>query len=272
MSNVLAAALATVLATTSVVSQPGMQPSTVAEEYQQRGDDLYDRADYLGAARTWSKILEALSENEVNRAERDNALLITLDAYMRPYEPYHFKSKPGPAPDAVIKGLEEGVAVYQTYLAAFRRAYGETAQISPSAQEAARQLLEYWGEVGRKPAEKTPETTGPIEPPGGAVIGCDRRTDRCYQRGVPLIVAGSITLALGLGATSMIVIGGLRASGGNNDATAQGLIIGGSVTTVALLAAGGTMLGIGIKRRGRRVTLAPSVGPRFTGVSVSGRF
>jgi hypothetical protein len=273
-AGVATLALATALASVPAIAEPGgMRPNTVAEEYQQRGDDLYDRAEYIAAARTWARILETLSENEVNRAERDNALLITLDAYMRPYEPYHFKSRPGPAPEEVIKGLEEAVAVYETYLAAYKRAYGESAQISPSAQEAVNQLLEYWAAVKDQRGEGEDEGEGGgIVPPEGTILGCDRRVDRCYKRGVPLIVAGSITLALGLGSTSMIVVGGLRASRGDNDALSTGLIAGGSVATVVLLAAGGAMLGVGIKRYGRSVAVAPVVGPRMTGLSLSGRF
>jgi len=248
-----------------------MQPTAIAEQYQQRGGELYDRAEYLAAARTWARILETLSENEVNRAERDNALLITLDAYMRPYERYHFGSRTGEPPPEVVEGLEEGVRVYERYLAAYRRAYGETAQISPSAQEVARQLLSFWEEVRGSEGSESAERPG-VDPRDGWVIdGCDRRTDRCYQRGVPLIVVGSVSLGLGLGATSMIVVGGLRARD-NNDATAKGLIIGGSVATVALLTAGGVMLGVGIRRRGRRIAVSPMLGPGLTGLSMVGRF
>ena len=53
---------------------------------------------------------------------------------------------------------------------------------------------------------------------------------------------------------------------------ANGLIAGGAVMTGVFLAAGGAMLGIGIRRRVRYQAFAPVVGPQYVGIGWQGRF
>jgi hypothetical protein len=270
-----------VLPSARAAAPDDMRDTRLAESMQDDGQRRYDQADYFGAARTWGRILEILTENEVNRQERDNALLITLDAYSRPYyENYSGQSIRRPPPD-VVQGLVDGVAVFDRYVVAYERAYGKGSSISPAADEAGRQIKAYLEEAGGAPttADEKPKTeTKPV------VVGpiCDPRIDNCgkyqYRNGVPLIVIGSITMAAGLGCTALIIVGGVRNNNAasenppRTDRTARGMIIGGSIATGVLLVAGATMLGVGIRRRVRTFALTPTVGPRFAGLGVTGKF
>jgi len=95
-----------------------------------------------------------------------------------------------------------------------------------------------------------------------------------------------------VGASSMIVVGALGGQQAREDSknpeyseehrhridergrTMNAVFIAGLVATPVLVGAGAAMLGVGLHRRQRRgvTALAPSVGPNFAGLTLSGRF
>jgi hypothetical protein len=292
LSTAVSPLLPVASARTSLV-QPGdsMTPATRARELNRSGQQRFDQGDYAGAAADWSRILEILPENEVNREERENALLISLEGYRQAYE----KRRTAPGDNAMkeaVDFLRRAVIVLDTYVMEFERAYGKGAIIGPDAAQAGDEiralLADAEGKLQPEPppprVEKQPET--PIFQPTNVDRG---------PSGTGLIVAGSICIALGLGSVGMIVGGVVVARRAKKDrATARGamppdvdgqndanrrianvanpLIISGAVLTGAFMVAGFTMLGIGIRRRIRYMAIAPSVGPRYTGLSLTSRF
>ncbi len=266
-----------------------IEPSRRARSLQIDGQARYSQQQFEQAGDVWSRIFEVLPENPVNRQERDTTLLITIDAYKEAYR----VAREGGSGDGLARGIEvlrRGVSVLDRYVAAFGRQYGPTTPVSPAAETAGRELRELLAAAERELGPPPAPDAGIVTPPPSVIPLDDRGADR--PSGTGMIVGGSVLLALGLGATSMIIIGAVRAKDAKrerNDARADmddeafraadkkgsranGLIIGGAVATGVLLAAGATLLGIGLRRRIRYQAFGPIFGPQYVGIGLAGRF
>ena len=287
---------------------PG-EPATEAIELNQEAQRLYGAGQFTAAGRTYAQILSVLPENAVNVQERDNVMLLTYEAYRRAYADALGSEGPGPQERAAAL-LCEAQEHEKEYRSAFGEAYkgarelsddvlrsGETlrgalaaAEASLGAPPCARVDL---GPAVRCAAETT-DCAGPDDP------GRGHDTDYGKPSGAGLIVAGALTMAAGLGTSSMIIVGGARRREADNilkreaspEATdrevaklasdaqraredrsrANGLIVAGSVVTGLLVAGGATMLGLGSRRRMRYMAFTPAMDRRSVGFSLQGRF
>jgi len=262
-----------------------------AKELNLEGQKRFDVQDYEGAASSWSRILEVLPENTVNREERENSLLIALEAYKEA-----FRSRRAAGGDDALKSavehLRKGVALHAQYGAEYQRAYGNGARIGSAAQDSGAEIQRMLEDAERELGGSAPAPTPIIDPSPTPTSPTRDFGPVRGPSGNGLIAGGSILIALGLGSTSMIIIGGLQAKEARReyrDASAEmdeagkdaadrkgkranGLIAGGAVMTGVFLAAGATMLGFGIRRRVRYQAVAPMVGPQYVGIGVQGRF
>lgn len=293
---------APVAAPRTAVAAPEGLPGQEADEARRlnaQAQQMFADGQYVEAARTYARILEVLPENKINREERDNTLLIALEVYR---EAYKQQRVPGDkeATRAAAKLLCTADTHYQKYLERYRDQYGSAADPSKAARESYGELQtlmnEAEGELGSPPC-------GPVvAPPPPPPCEVDPSQPECAEidlsgpdpprgpSGIGLIVGGAVTLAGGLGATSMIIIGGInrrkaveirddemetderRDEARDNVGRANGLIIAGSVVTAVLLAGGATMLGIGIRRRMRYMAFSPQLNRGYVGLSLQGRF
>lgn len=258
-----------------------------AKQLNLEGQRRFNEQDFDGAAASWTRILEVLPENATNREERDNTLLIALEAFKESAR----RLSQGAGAEATkreVDTLKKAIAVRDDYVGDFQRAYaGQTvsAAVTESGAEVERMLADAERRLGGVPkptpiVSATPNSDVPVfHAPRG-------------PSGNGLIAGGAVMIALGLGATSMIIVGAMQAKDAKRDfrdaedamdedgmddadrkgKRANGLIIGGAVATGVLLAAGGAMLGIGIRRRVRYQAFMPVVGPQYVGIGVSGRF
>lgn len=287
----------------SALAQPSDMPGEKADEATRlnaQAQQMFADGNYAGAASTYARILEVLPENRVNLEERDNTLLIALEVYREAYKKQRVAGdKEATRQAAQLLCTADGL--YTTYLRNYREEYGDAMNPSKAALRSREELQTLMNDaesaLGAPPCGPAPvvevevvptkNPPPPPDPPRG-------------PRGVGLIVAGAITMTVGLGATSMIIIGGINRRkaqtvldrGEDEDATdeqmmmlasekdlarenqsrANGLIIGGSVLTGVLLAGGATMVAIGARRRWRYLAFTPEMGRGYAGLSLQGRF
>jgi len=294
---------AAVAAPRTALAQPGDMPGEKAEDATRlnaEAQQMFEDGQYAEAARTYARILEVLPENKVNLEERDNTLLIALEVYR---EAYRKQRAAGDKRAAKLLCTAQGH--YNKYLATYREEYGGAMDPSKAALESHDELQKLLSEA------ETALGAPPCGPPPPPTAGVDTKTPLPPQppdrptfpgrSGSGLIIAGALTMTAGLGATSMIIVGGINRrkatrvldEENDEDATeaemmmmldaekelarenrrrANGLIIAGSVTTAVLLAGGAAMLGIGIKRRMRYMAFTPSMGRGYAGLRLQGRF
>jgi hypothetical protein len=296
VSVLLGITLATpVVAPSIAVAAPSELPgeeATEATRLNAEAQQKFAEGDYADAARTYARILEVLPENRVNREERDNTLLIALEVYREAYKQARVDGD-----EAANRRAAELLCVaqthYKTYEENYRDVYGGGADPSKAALESYAELEKLLGEaeaaLGSSPcAPPPPEVVPEKKPP--PVLGPSMAEPPRGPSGVGLIVAGAITLTAGVGATSMIIVGGInrrkakeirddeestdseRSNAKDNIKRADGLIIAGSVVSGVLIAGGATMLGIGVRRRLRYLAFSPTFDRGYVGLGVQGRF
>ncbi len=256
---------------------------------------MFADGQYAEAAKTYARILdnEVLPENKVNREERDNTLLIALEVYREAYKQER-KAGDKESTRQAAQLLCDAQGHYEKYLETYRDQYGSAADPSKDARESYDKLESLIGdaekEIGSPPCGPPPKPDVETPPPADDVVDLTGVDPPRGRSGMGLIVGGAITMAAGLGATSMIIIGGLnrkkakdirdddmstddeKDNARDNIRRANGLIIAGSITTALLLAGGATMLGIGIKRRMRYMAFSPQINRGYVGLSLQGRF
>ncbi len=270
-------------------------PGSEASEAKQLNADAQARfaeGNYAAAAAAYARIFEVLPENRINREERDNTLLISLEVYREAYR----QRRSGGGEEAVAEAAEflcQGKRLYDKYAARYRDVYGGGAEPSLEATKSMGEVRDLIAEadaaLGRPACEPQPASPPPPPPPKPTRPPITPITVNTGPSGVGLIVAGSVTIAVGLGTTGMIIAGAQmvkRADEDRNDAmtdaerndaddrgrTGNALIISGSILTGVLLAGGATMLGIGIRRRMRYLAFTPQMNRGYVGVSLRGRF
>lgn len=256
-----------------------------ARALTEQGQASFDAGDYEGAASSWSKILDTLPENDLNREERENALLISLEAYKHAYR--RKTAERGGTSEAEVALLRKGLALCDAYTKEFVRVHGGS--VSPAVVESRVEVENMLADSGRT-IETTPT---PILPP--TTTDPDPFTRTGIQRGPSgngLIAAGSATIVVGLAMIPLVVVGAQRSKDADEDlkqamdegnmeainqaedrkSSATAMIISGSILLGVLTVGGSTMLGIGIRRRIRYTAFSPAIGPRFVGLSLQGRF
>jgi tetratricopeptide (TPR) repeat protein len=255
-----------------------------ARKLTEQGQASFDAGDYKAAAASWQRILDVLPEDSLNRAERENALLIALEAYKHEYR--QVQALKGTAAAEDVARLRSALTLCREYAAELTRVYGAQGTVDGAVFESRAEIEAMLAEAGTVPEP----VVAPVDP--GPQL--ERTVVERGPTGVGLIVAGSITTAAGLGMLPLIIIGArdLKRANAARDAAedldppdptavdaaddrrrrANAMLISGSVLGAVFLAGGATMLGIGIKRRVRYMAFSPALGPTYVGVGVRGRF
>lgn len=301
LPRIVSVLLGIVLSTPAVaprvaLAAPSELPGQEAEEAKRLNAEAQQKfadGQYADAARTYARILEVLPENKINREERDNTLLIALEVYREAYRQQRVPGD-GETTRKAAQLLCTAEVHYQKYLDTYRDEYGSAADPSKAARESYEELQalmrEAEGEIGGPPCGPPPAEVKPPEPEPKTEVDLTGVDPPRGPSGIGLIVGGAVTMGAGLGAISMIVVGGLNrrkavkirddmastdgeiANAEDNIKRANGLIIAGSVTSAVLLAGGAVMLGIGIKRRLRYMAFSPTLDRGYVGLSLQGRF
>jgi hypothetical protein len=260
-----------------------------AKQLNLEGQRQFNEQNFDGAAASWTRILEVLPENATNREERDNTLLIALEAYKESARRVG-QGAGQAAAKREVDVLRKAIAVRDGYVEDFGRAYGGRETVSNPVVESGAEVERMLADAERR-AGASASVAPPIVTPSTPVDVPTFHAPR-GPSGNGLIAGGAVLIALGLGSTSMIIIGAMQAKDARREyrdaqsemdddgmdkadrkgRRANGLIAGGAVMTGVFLAAGGTMLGIGIRRRVRYQAFMPVVGPQYVGLGWTGRF
>lgn len=238
------------------------------------GQALFDRGQYLPAARTWAETAALLREGPDDRDNRAALFEYIADAYAQAF-----------TGDVPRPQLEEALAVIDHYIAELAAAYGPDAPVGArvaATRDALRARL-------APPAAPPPAAEGPRPAPPVR----DRPTVPAGARG--LAVGGGLGLGLGLAGLALFTAGAaqaknlerrfddpsrgcdLAAPGGEcgeilraGRAAQTQAIVGAVVGSVGLVT-GAALLAVAHRRRAT-ARLAPRVGPGFAGLTLGGRF
>jgi hypothetical protein len=318
LRNLVATAIAVAVLAGSPLAHAAVTPRTqttavpkgAARDRHQLGRKAHDAQRWTEAAQAWADVLDQIPENPVNRTVRMNLVLDTIDAHRAVY-----------AQTGDIAHLRTALDVYYRYFAVFKATYNspniprpvvvarfelkeeiqraESAQRSSPPPAPAVQPDEPLPDDPPSSSDDPDATTTvaePLEPvrfTADTSRGRDRPSStRSDRTSTGLIIGGSATLALGLGASSMIAVGAIGGRQAREDSkdprfteeqrqnidrqgrTMNTVFIAGLVATPVLVGAGAAMLGIGLHRRQSRgiASVTPRLGRGFAGVSISGRF
>jgi hypothetical protein len=122
------AALLALLSGSAFAAEPEADVGEIERLYVE-GQNRYEASDYMGAAASWTELLDALPEEEESRVVRESVVVNVLDAHRTAYE--RLLDEQG---NRVPEHLEAGLDVVATYRAAFAEAYGPDAAISAAVQ------------------------------------------------------------------------------------------------------------------------------------------
>jgi tetratricopeptide (TPR) repeat protein len=189
----VAVAFATMTGTVVLPQTAGAAPSGSstavsdgAKRLNTRAKELYEAGNLRASAETYAEILDELSENNVNREERDNVILLTVEVYIEAYEARRLEKDDKALPEAVAL-LERAVQVFDGYEAEYRRVYGGTS-ISPEAAASGQRLkalLEQAKKEYTPPPAAEPEKEAPVIFPSGPEIDVPSRRRTHDQAGQP---------------------------------------------------------------------------------------
>jgi hypothetical protein len=185
------------------------------ERLYNEGDKRNSEGDFKGAAESWTRLLVLLPEEGANQATRENLLLNILDAHINAYN-----RVVGSDGKKDVSHLQEGKRTFELYLTQYRAVYGSGRAISAAVQQKSDELD---AALNKADAEAKP-ATGPDEPPPPKT---DDKDDKPIDPGPPklppenngigLIVGGSVTAALGLGALGVLIAGAVGAPKAEHD-------------------------------------------------------
>jgi hypothetical protein len=241
------------------------------------GQAQFNRGEYLAAARTWTAAVARLRESPDNKDNRAAVYTYIAEAYR--------KTVLGGAGIDIVR---EGLAVLDAYAESHAAAYPR--EVLPPQIAETRRHFRAASEAADAAAKDS--ISGSSSPQGGV----DGAADPKPWKG--LTIGGGVALGLGLGALGMFAGGfvgarraerdyddpanacpasdpvghcaGIDRHGRSSSAVATvGVILG-----PALLGTGVALLAIGLRRRavGRRVAVAPLLGPRTAGLTAVLRF
>lgn len=248
------------------------------ETLLRRGQAAFDVGDYQGAIEAWGQILDVLPENDRNREERENALLIVMAAYEAELRE---RTALAPATDADLDRLREALALCDAYTEELTRVHGPSA-VGAAVLEARLEIEQKLGLVSSTP--------GASSTPDGPII-CVR--PKPGPEGIGTIVAGASTMAVGLGGMMpLVVIGARREAEADQDIadaeaigdsqavreaedrkrSANTMLVTGAVLMGVVTVGGAVVLALGTRRRLRAIAFTPVVGPAFVGATLRRRF
>jgi hypothetical protein len=277
-------------------------PKGAARLRYQAGKTDYDAKRWTEAGQAWSDVLDQIPENPVNRNVRMNIVLDAIAAYRTAYEQ-----------TGEVRHLETALDTYYRYFSVFKSTYNspniprpvvverfalkeeiervKSSQPTPPPPPDAGEPLATVEPVDPSPSTEPTSTTPPPDDGRTVSFSTNDRGDK-DRTSTGLIIGGAVTMAAGVGASSMIVVGAVGGQQAREDSknpeyseeqrqridergrTMNAVFIAGLVATPVLVGAGAAMLGVGLHRRQRRgvTAVAPSVGPNFAGLTLSGRF
>lgn len=261
-------------------------PLAAAKEKHAEGQAEFDAADYDGAVEAWTAALKALPSRDERSATYRPLILYNIAAAREKLFELHRD----------VTQLRQAKILLERFDASIDEVYGH----DPGAAEAERtRVREKIAALDARIADAEADTTPPdpepkpSEPTPTTSDVTPTQTDAPAKDGggKGLMIGGGVMLGLGA-----VAIGGLAASAvisenandisdldendteGRADRFAKGerannAAIAMSVLAPLLVAGGVALLVVGAKRnKQRRVSFAPSVGGRFAGAVLSGRF
>lgn len=187
------------------------------ERLYNEGDKKNSEGDFKGAAESWTRLLVLLPEEGANQATRENLLLNVLDAHINAYN-----RVVSPDGKKDIGNLQEGKKTYELYLTQYRAVYGSGRAISAAVQQKGDELDAALAKAEKEASAANEPKTTPLEPtttpgekppidPGPPVLPPER------NKGLGLIIGGSITAAAGLGMFGMLIGGAVLAKNSEHD-------------------------------------------------------
>lgn len=288
LSGVLALCLA--LAPLTVQAAPASDVETIERLYDE-GRALYETADYDGAIAKWTEAYAMVGDSAESAEIRSTLIYNLASAHEAAFDidgdlTHLTKSKVLLERfDQSIDELYAGEAIAIERQRVVERLAGIDAKLA-----AAR------GEPESEPEpEPEPGVTPEPEPSVTPEPGTETETETDHPRAnKPLLIAGSVSLVLGLGGIGAGVAGMLEAQAANefseealgitSDALAlrheqirygqqmNALTYAGFIAGGVLVVAGATLLGLSMRDKGRELAAAPALGPGLAGVLVRGSF
>ena len=258
----------------------GDDPRLRAKSLYEQGKNRFDTADYDAAIELWTEAYGALP-NTPDAAPIKAALIYNIaTAQERAY-----------AIDKDITHLRRAAILVQQYADAIPALYGEGEQAQAERDRVQERLEDLRTRIEEaEAAQPEPEAEPDAEdesiehPFPEPVPSSDMQPD---PRTRPLIISGAVLAGLGV-AMSGVMAGGLVMGSQANDGvpedleqrrdqfdkgrTGNTLAIASGVVAGVLVVTGATLLGVGLSRRRSPVAVTPSVGPKWSGLSLSGRF
>jgi hypothetical protein len=273
--NAIVIAVALNLATPAAPLAALAPPEAEIEALYREGQAHYQQRHYAAAAEAWTRLLDLLPESEDNREIRESVILNVLDARL---EAYALVLDDGRKPN--VEHLRAAKATLDDYYLSFRRVHGDRVAVSAPVQERAEAIDRALAEAEPPPPVPVPPI---VKPPDPIPISEPPPRD-----GNGLIIGGSILAAAGLATVAMIPVGSVqgqralaiyedpmwspeqRTAAQGNGQRANAILIAGAVLSPLLVAAGATMIGLGVRKKRRALT--PTVGRGSAGLVLSGRF
>jgi hypothetical protein len=212
LPRLLSAILTAALLAAPLPAQAFAPSAAEIERLYNEGDKRNSEGDFKGAAESWTRLLVLLPEEGANQATRENLLLNILDAHINAYN-----RVVGSDGKKDASHLQEGKRTFELYLTQYRAVYGSGRAISAAVQQkgdeldAALQKADAEGKVVTDPVNEPPDPK--VDPddknktkidPGPPVLPPE-------NNGIGLIVGGSVTAALGLGALGVLIAGAVGA-------------------------------------------------------------
>jgi hypothetical protein len=304
-ARLLSLALASAVALWQPAAHAAAPDSKEVQRLYLEGEERNAAKDYKGAYESWTLLMGKLPESAANQATRENVLLNIVEAHINAYNGMLTADN-----KKDISHLRGGKTTVDKYVADFSATYGDRKAVSPAVQEKINELNDL---LKRAEEEEKAAATTTEPPPGGDgpkqqdVIKNDQKDVVVLEpqnSGNGLIVGGSVVTFLGVGALTMLIIGGVRGKKADEDYAAaqdmpdgpdkdlavdraefegkQGnqLVIAGAVLAPLLLGGGITMLVFGIRQKQQAqrdraragATMMPTFGRGFAGVAIRGRF
>jgi hypothetical protein len=248
------------------------------------GQEQYNHARYLDAARTWTAAADLLSETAANRDNRQAVFDYIAESYRH----------------TLVNGagqsvLREGLAVLDAYAAGYAAAYPGEA-LGAQIDDVRNQLRAAVEAAEPKPADPPPEPDKPAEPTPVVSAGTRPPDAPPAPAWKGLAIGGGVVLGGGVASLGLFIGGLVRAREAERnyedpanmcppsdptgacagfDRTGRSmntLATVGLVAAPVLLGVGAAMLAIGLKRRAKAQAMVPVVGPRMVGLVWEQRF
>jgi hypothetical protein len=253
------------------------------EELYSQGQEKFDASEFGEAGDLWGEAVQLLPEDKNNSATRQTIMNLALDAYLRAYR----ETDDRKYVDAAKKLLDD-------YEASLEGSGTELSSEIAGSKGKVDDILTELAEAEAAAAATGQEDEGGDDDDGGGDDSSAVIPDGPPPKpGKPLVITGAALMGVGgvgIGLLLGGVIGSLSAQtqydaadpGSAERDTAEkkgkamnGLAIAGGVIAPVFLGTGVALLIVGLrKNKAARdgYVLAPSIGPSFTGLSLTGRF